>query len=53
MVHAHFQANPGAALELLGVGQTRRDPQCDAVELAAYMAVMNVILNMDETVTRE
>ncbi|MBI83436.1 MAG: hypothetical protein CMJ81_09590 [Planctomycetaceae bacterium] len=49
----HFQDQPVAAELLLDVGQARRNPHVDNVELAAYTSVMNVLLNMDETITRE
>ena len=37
---------------LIGVGGTK-NPSVDQRELAAYTAVANVILNLDETITRE
>ena len=49
----YFQEDLEAAERLLMVGQARSDPCLDRVELASYTSVMNVILNMDETVTRE
>jgi hypothetical protein len=49
----HFQDQSEAAEALLSVGETRLEPRGDSVELAAYTSVMNVLLNMDETITRE
>jgi hypothetical protein len=42
-----------AALKLLGVGEAKRDKTLNVAELAAYTAVANLILNLDETITRE
>jgi hypothetical protein len=42
-----------AALKLLGVGEAKRDEKLDVAELAAFTAVANLILNLDETITRE
>ena len=50
---ARFKTNPAAASKLLEVGERPRDPQLDTVELAAYSVVASLILNLDETVTRE
>jgi mono/diheme cytochrome c family protein len=46
---AEFKLNPGAALEL--VQEANRENQ-DARELAAWISVANVILNLDETLMR-
>ena len=35
------------------IGESTADPKLDAAELAAYTAVCSVILNLDETVTKE
>jgi hypothetical protein len=50
---ARYRAEPQAAAELLSIGEFPRDARLDAVELAAYTAVAGVILNLDETVTKE
>ena len=50
---AKFTADPSAATKLLNVGERPRDPKLDTVELAAYTVVASLILNLDETVTRE
>jgi len=42
-----------AAEKLLAVGDTKRNDKLDASELAAYTMVANLILNLDETVTKE
>jgi hypothetical protein len=49
---AVYQQDARAALKLLAVGEAPRDPALDPAELAAWTAVANVILNLDETVTK-
>jgi len=48
-----FAADKEAALRLLRHGESRLDERLDPVELAAYAATAGVILNLDETITRE
>lgn len=48
-----FDADKAAAEQLLGYGDAKRDPAFDAADLAAYAMVANLILNLDETVTKE
>ena len=50
---ANFRAAPASADKLLQVGEARLDPSLDSSELAAYTAVVNLILNLDEVVTKE
>jgi hypothetical protein len=50
---ANYFSDPESAAKLLGVGESARNPSFDARELAAYTAVSNLILNMDQTITRE
>jgi hypothetical protein len=50
---AGFTKNPQAAAKLLDVGESTRDKGLNAVELAAWTTVTSVILNLDETVTRQ
>ncbi|MCI0457101.1 MAG: DUF1553 domain-containing protein [Gemmataceae bacterium] len=50
---ARYRADPKAARQLLAVGETRPDARLDVAELAAYTAVASLILNLDETITRE
>ena len=42
-----------AALKLISTGESPRDEQLDTVQLAAYTAVCSLILNLDESMTRE
>jgi hypothetical protein len=48
-----FKADPDAASTLVNVGQYPRDASLDVVELAAWTAVANVLLNLDEVLMRE
>lgn len=48
----HYKEHPDAALQLVKIGE-KPFGDLDAVELAAYTAMANVILNLDETITRE
>ncbi len=50
---ARFRRDPGAAAALIGAGESIPDPRLDAAELAAYTATAQLILNLDETITRE
>jgi hypothetical protein len=50
---AEFQKKPEAAAKLLAVGDAKPDKKLDTVELAAYAAVCNLLLNLDEVVTKE
>ncbi|HEY7329566.1 MAG TPA: DUF1553 domain-containing protein [Gemmataceae bacterium] len=50
---AQYRRDGEAALKLLSVGESKRDERLDAAELAAYTAVANLILNLDETISRE
>jgi hypothetical protein len=42
-----------AAAKLLGAGESKRDERVDAVEHAAYTGLCTILLNLDETVTKE
>jgi hypothetical protein len=48
-----FQTRPENASAYLNTGEFARDPKLDVKELAAYTSVASLILNMDETVTKE
>jgi hypothetical protein len=50
---AHFANDPAAAKALLDVGDTRPAPDIDPVQLAAYTALANILLTLDETITRQ
>ena len=48
-----FQTNRLAAMNYLSNGEYPRDAKLDVQELAAYASVATLILNLDETVTKE
>ena len=50
---AVYRADLEAALDLLSVGEGGYDPDLDPVELAAWANVASIILNLDESITRE
>ncbi|MFO0953328.1 MAG: DUF1553 domain-containing protein [Isosphaeraceae bacterium] len=50
---SHFRADPAAAAALLSVGESKRDPRLDPAEHAAMTSVCNLILGLDETITKD
>jgi hypothetical protein len=50
---AQLKLQPDAAQKLVLTGESRANPTLDVVELAAYTLSANVLLNLDEVVTRE
>jgi uncharacterized protein DUF1553/uncharacterized protein DUF1549/concanavalin A-like lectin/glucanase superfamily protein/cytochrome c len=48
-----YRRDRQAALKLLAVGESPRDPRLDAAEHAAWTMVASVILNLDETITKQ
>ena len=48
-----YQTHPEAALKLLMQGESPRDTSLNPNELAAWTQVASLILNLDETVTRQ
>ena len=50
---AAYRTDEKRAVEFVSVGLSPRNPSIAAGELAAYTAVANMILNMDEVVTKE
>jgi len=48
-----FESSPNDADRLLGFGNSQSEKTLDRSELAAYTLAANVILNLDEVVTRE
>jgi len=49
----HYRVNEKAAIEFLAQGDAPRNPKLPPAELAAYASVASLILNLDETVTKE
>ncbi|HWC88534.1 MAG TPA: DUF1553 domain-containing protein, partial [Pirellulales bacterium] len=48
-----YRRHPDAAKPLLAVGESPHDSQLPPAELAAYTVIASVILNLDETITKE
>jgi hypothetical protein len=48
-----FRSKPDAALKYVSYGEYSRDSSFDVGELAAYTSVTSLILNLNETVTKE
>ena len=48
-----FQADPAGAAALLKVGEASTDAKLGVVELASYTTLASILLNLDETVTKE
>jgi hypothetical protein len=49
----NYRQHPDEANALLGVGDSKSNPRLDPRELAAWTTVAGVILNLDETITKE
>ncbi|MSU78968.1 MAG: DUF1553 domain-containing protein [Gemmataceae bacterium] len=50
---AHYRNNRVAATKLASTGESPRDGSLDVAEHAAYTAVCNLVLNLDEVITKE
>ncbi|HEX6985849.1 MAG TPA: DUF1549 and DUF1553 domain-containing protein, partial [Planctomycetaceae bacterium] len=50
---AHYRSDADAAAKLLAVGESPRDASLDPAEHAAMTMAANLILNLDEAVTKE
>jgi hypothetical protein len=48
-----YRRDPQAAVKLLTEGESSVNEKLDVSELAAYTAVASLILNFDETITKE
>lgn len=48
-----FKKDRPAALKLVNIGEAKRNEKLDVAELAAYTTVAGLILNLDETITKE
>jgi len=51
--YANYRNDRDSALKLTGVGEREASGKFDAAELAAWTTVASVILNLDETITKE
>jgi hypothetical protein len=50
---ARFRQSPAAAAEYVSHGEAVRSKSIDVVNLAAHTAVASIILNMDETISKD
>ncbi|HLK59906.1 MAG TPA: DUF1553 domain-containing protein [Chthonomonadaceae bacterium] len=50
--YATFARDNAAAMKLLSVGESKRNEKLDTRELAAWASVASVLLNLDETITK-
>ena len=50
---AQFRQNAGSVKQLISFGESKPPAALDPAELAAYSVAANVILNLDEVITRE
>jgi hypothetical protein len=48
-----YRRNPEAAEKLVRIGDAKTNEKLDPSELAAYTATASIILNLDETLTKE
>jgi uncharacterized protein DUF1553/uncharacterized protein DUF1549/concanavalin A-like lectin/glucanase superfamily protein/cytochrome c len=48
-----YRIQPDAAVQFISQGKSARDEKLNVVDLAAYTAVASLILNLDETITKE
>ncbi len=53
LLREHFEKNTDSTKKLLGVGESKPDPQLKPAELAAWTNLANLVLNLDETITKE
>jgi hypothetical protein len=49
----HYRSHPDAARKLIAVGESKPRSDLDPAEYAAYTMAANLILNLDETITKE
>ena len=52
-LRAQYTASPADAAKLIALGESKADPALPPVELAAYTAVASLLLNLDETLSKE
>ena len=50
---AHYRQDSESAVKVLGVGELKRNSEIEPAELAAWTTVARVVLNLDETVTKQ
>jgi hypothetical protein len=50
---ADYRLHTGEAAALITVGASRSNPKLNPTELAAWTTVASMILNLDETITKQ
>ncbi len=50
---SRFTRNPSHAVDLISIGETVADPEIEPTTLAAWTTLATLVLNLDETVTKE
>jgi mono/diheme cytochrome c family protein len=50
---ARFRQSPDESAKILTFGESKPNPKLDATELASYAVTANILLNLDEVITRE
>ncbi|MES2792345.1 MAG: DUF1553 domain-containing protein, partial [Planctomycetota bacterium] len=53
VLRATYSQNTDATQKLLAVGESKPDPQLNPAELAAWTGLANLVLNLDEALTKE
>ncbi|MDB5340229.1 MAG: hypothetical protein JWN70_5848 [Planctomycetaceae bacterium] len=53
VLRATYGQNTDATQKLLAVGESKPDPQLNPAELAAWTGLANLMLNLDEAITKE
>jgi hypothetical protein len=48
-----YSADPSSAAKLVAEGESPHNPELDIPELAAYTSAASLLLNLDETITKE
>jgi hypothetical protein len=51
--HTHYQTKADEAVKLLSIGESKRDESLNPSEYAAMTMMGNLLLNLDETLTKE
>jgi hypothetical protein len=49
---AHYKTRPEAARQLIAIGETKPDARFNPGELAAWTMIGNIVLNLDEVITK-
>ena len=53
LLHEQYETHPGDAADLLAVGDSPVDQTLDPIEHAAWAGLAAVVLNLDETISKQ